>query len=777
MVKIEGRLSRFAVLLTVGVLSALLGACDGDDGDDGPRGETGEQGPQGPPGAPFAVVVGDGSGLSAEKIEEIGTLLVTISSAQVDGRARLEFRVTAADGSPALEIDPNAFLFTLAKLVPSTDGLPTRWQSYINRVQNSSSSGPAVLPSAIQANSERGSAGTLEELGEGQYRYTYAVDLENVTTPIAVAYEPTLTHRLGLEIRLSGAAEELAPDNPVIDVLPASGAVVARAKEIATTEQCAACHVRFALHGGPRRSVEYCVTCHNPGTVDPDGGESVDLAYMAHSIHLGEARSAHYIVYGFGGTAHDYSEVTYPQSPLYCENCHNADAGADGGNWTSTASASACGGCHVDGLLKTGPSPTTGLYTYQYQHSFGSSAVADGLCVSCHSQGSVAGSNAENHLKGEKLAKSVADAEWAYEVISVTGSAPGEFPVVTFAVNNPSDGSRYDIVADPEFNAGGASSLTVDIGWSTDDYFNEGSGAADATSGPPGQPVSLDLAYLQENATPNADGSYTVTSPVAVLDSLEGDIAVTIEGHPAGDFDGDGTYSDRIPVKGVVFFPGQARRNVVDIDKCGNCHEYLAFHGSNRNNEPQQCVFCHSRDATDVRRREGAGIDWDNPDPVDGLGEASLDFKWMIHSIHVSDYVGYGFGNRQNDFTHVTWPQNEGLPSNCLACHEDGMFYPYTTRSTTVGSGAVRDDWRDDEAVTATAAACWSCHKAAPDFIATPARSHILQNGGYIADGDPATPEAFSKLLIEQGSLVESCDVCHGPGRIADVAEAHGLAE
>ena len=162
MVKIEGRLSRLAVLLTVGVLSALLGACDGDDGDDGPRGETGERGPQGPAGSPFAVVVGDGSGLSAEKIEEIGTLVVSISSASIDGRAQLEFRVTAADGSPALEIDPDAFLFTVAKLVPATDGLPTRWQSYINRVQNSSSSGPAVLPSAVQANSERGTAGTLE---------------------------------------------------------------------------------------------------------------------------------------------------------------------------------------------------------------------------------------------------------------------------------------------------------------------------------------------------------------------------------------------------------------------------------------------------------------------------------------------------------------------------------------------------------------------------------------------------------------------------------------
>jgi OmcA/MtrC family decaheme c-type cytochrome len=721
-------------------------------------------------------VVGDGSGLSTERIEEIGTLVARISSATVAGAPVLEFTITAADGSPALAIDANALLFTAAKLVPPADGMGQRWQSYINRIQQSSASGPAALDFAVQATSERGSSGTLEELGDGKYRYRYATNLETVTTPIAVAYEPALTHRFGLEVRLSGEAEELAPDNPVIDIIPATGAVVRPARQIATTEQCAACHVRLGLHGGPRRSVEYCVTCHNPGTVDPDGDESVEMSYMVHSIHMGRERPLAYIVYGYGGSVHDYSDVGYPQSPLYCENCHAAGIGAEGGVWDSTANTAACGGCHADGVVKSGPDAGTGLYAYRYQHSFESAPVGDGLCVSCHAVGSSAGGNAQNHLKGDKLARVVAETSFRYEIISATETGPGQFPVVTFAVNDPSLGSRYDISTDPQFTSAGAS-LSLDLGWSTDDYFNEGSGAADAESGPPGQPVAMDLAYLQGNAVENADGSYTVTSPVAVFDGLEGDIAVTLEGHPVADLDGDGSFTDRVPVEGVVFFPGSPRRAVVSMERCADCHEYLAFHGSNRNNEPQQCVFCHSRDATDVRRREGAGITWAAPDPIDGLGEASLDFKYMIHALHAGDYVGYGFGNRQNDFTHVVWPQNEGRPSNCLACHEEGTYYPIQSRSTTVGSGAIRDDWRDDEAITPTAAACWSCHKAAPDSVAIPARSHIELAGGYIADGDPGTPEQFGKLLIEQGALLETCDVCHGPGKLADVARAHGIDE
>ena len=37
---------------------------------------------------------------------------------------------------------------------------------------------------------------------------------------------------------------------------------------------------------------------------------------------------------------------------LWCETCHNADAGADGALWNETYSAQACGGCHEQYRVK-----------------------------------------------------------------------------------------------------------------------------------------------------------------------------------------------------------------------------------------------------------------------------------------------------------------------------------------------------------------------------------------------------------------------------------------
>ena len=83
-----------------------------------------------------------------------------------------------------------------------------------------------ALASAIQANTESGTAAGWQELGNGVYRYTSTTNLATVTSPIAVAYEPSLTHRVSIAIDLSGAARELAPDNPFKDFVPAGGTLV-----------------------------------------------------------------------------------------------------------------------------------------------------------------------------------------------------------------------------------------------------------------------------------------------------------------------------------------------------------------------------------------------------------------------------------------------------------------------------------------------------------------------------------------------------------------------
>ena len=303
----------------------------------------------------------------------------------------LEITVKTEKGGAVLGLAATTLRLGVAKLVPAVNTIPSRWQSYINRDGTPSIPTP-VLAKTVQANTESGVATGWTELGGGRYRYVSTVDLTAVTTPIAVSYEPALTHRFSIAIDLSGDAGTLEPDNPFKDFVP-NGSPVTTNRLVAATEKCASCHVRFAEHGGPRRDVEFCVVCHNPGTIDPDSGESVDLAYMAHSIHRGYKRAEPYVVFGRNGDEFNTGEVTYPQPEAFCETCHTASAAApQGDDWQDFPGPAACGGCHDEGLNKTGPSATTGRYTYTFTHPVDALppdflTFGEGECRGCHKAG------------------------------------------------------------------------------------------------------------------------------------------------------------------------------------------------------------------------------------------------------------------------------------------------------------------------------------------------------------------------------------------------------
>ena len=226
----------------------------------------------------------------------------------------------------------------------------------------------------------------------------------------------------------------------------------------------------------------------------------------------------------------------------------------------------------------------------------------------------------------------LASQEFQYNILSVTNTAVGESPVVQFSVTDPTNGDApYNIQTAPEFTtcAGGASRLAVSIAWSTEpDYTNTGSGNT------PAQPVSMNpLTACGGTSTDNPDGTFTVTSPLAVPANVTGTLAVTIDGHPAVDIDGS---IERIAVTNAVAYApvtdatAQPRRNAIAIERCDECHNQLSIHGNNRTDEPEVCVVCHNPNATDINRR--------NPPCSDDLGadDAPIDFKRMIHRIHAS---------------------------------------------------------------------------------------------------------------------------------------------
>ncbi len=671
-------------------------------------------------------------------------LQVEILDVRIDGAPVVEFQVANESGVPYVGLSAGSVRFALAKLVPGTGGDPDRWQSYINRIERAGSVGPGTAD-AIQATAERD--GQFEDFRTGRYRYRFATDVTQVTTPLAVSFEPTLTHRLAIQI--SGGT--LPASNPVYTWRPADGAVAGIAqRDIVVTETCNACHGRLAFHGGGRTEVAYCVTCHNPGSTDANSGNSVDFTEMVHKIHRGQnlpsvMAGGQYELYGFRDQRHDYSQVLLPQDIRNCVVCH-AEGLAEAPqarNWQSRPSAQACGACHDDVDFATG-----------LNHGPTNLVADNGECTVCHSPGGLVGGVDESH----RILAREAGRRYQFNILQVTDTAPGQAPELRFSVTDPGqDEAAYDLLADPVWTqtANGASRLFIGFGWSTQEFSNVGSGR------PVGQPVTVNA--LTE-AEPDGDGSYRIRSTLAIPDDVAGSGVVSIEGHPAADFDGDGQFTDRVPVTGATLaFPvtdstAANRRQVVELPRCNACHGQISLHGSNRTDELTQCALCHNPDATDIRRRPGEAAS-----ALDGLREQSIDFKYMIHAIHAgsqreSGFVVYGFGGRAHDYGEVVYPRNL---ANCESCHVPGSFgLPLAdpVLATTIDSGSNPADPGDDMNITPAAAVCSSCHDNRL------AREHMAQNGASFA-----TPQS----LLDNGSLIETCAVCHGPGRQADVSAVH----
>ncbi len=716
--------------IAVGVLVAIVAACSGDDGA---------------PGAPGAPGIGTASVAESITFAING---ITIASPPV-----LDFTLTNEDGVRFTGLASGQIRFTLAKLVPSANGNPSYWQNYINRTETPTVGvGPGTQPK-IQGNSERN--GTLVNNLDGTYRYTFATNVTNVTSPLAVPYEPTLTHRLGVQI--SGG--DLPVTNAAYDWRPSDGATTGLvARNIVQTSSCNECHGKLALHGGGRIETKYCVTCHNPGSTDANSGNTVDFKVMIHKIHRGEhlpsvEAGGEYAIWGFGNTKHDYSDVVLPQDIRNCTKCHDAADAAtpQGGNWETQPSVEACGSCHDDVNFATGAN-----------HSPSQFVAQNGECTVCHSPDGFgtgfAGSVADSHAIPEK----VAGANYRLNILSATSTAPGQFPVITYSVTNPANGNAaYNIMntGDPVWANG---SVSILLGWDTRDYHNQGNGSSTT----PSSALSLNgkAASTGNNAAPvaNADGSFTVTSLRAVPVSVTGSGVAGMTSRASADFDGNGTYTDRVSIKSVVsYFPitdatAVPRRQVVDIvNQCDDCHDQLSLHGDSRTDEPQLCVICHNPNNTDIARRPA-----DPTMTLDGKKEESINFKTMIHGIHSAGFrekgiVIYGFGNTANDFSGVRFP---GILNNCQTCHKPNTFtLPLASGvlATTIDTGASRTDPNDDINVTPTAAACSACHDGSL------AKTHMEQNGAsFSMVGDPGTYD-------------ETCAICHGPGRLADVAEVH----
>jgi len=843
---IRPRQASYRVVLSaaLGLSALVLAGCSGDDGAPGAPGQ---------PGAGIA---------SVSDAKELNFVItgVAINSAPV-----VSFSVTNQDGTPVTGFAETDLRFNIAKL---RTGTPTKWQNYILRTRGTTGN--------IEGSQERKSTGyqwgTLIDNKNGTFTYTFATDITlgvtcpagatcteaDGTTALNLSYEPSLVHRVGIQQGNSA----LPRANATYDFIPAGGAITDN-RDIVTKDSCNECHNELRVHGS-RVETKLCVTCHNPGSwVAGTPNTTVDFKVMVHKIHRGsdlptvagcsKVPNPPDVLSGCvlpgGGTYKignaDFSTVVFPFSAVNlgdtrsCTKCHDGTVGAkhqtaQGDNWKNVPTIAACGACHDNVKFNVLGSGTGGADDNGHP---GGVVDSNTDCLTCHKTGLVGRAvdelhNLPNLIKAE-------GAKYQFNILEICGvavganpgpvCAPGVTPTVKFSVTNPTvtPATTYNIKTDPAFacvagpGGGVPASLSMLIGWNNVDENNVNSGSN------PGQPYNVGVLDSYSS------GTQLCTANANVADSGSGTFTVTFTGKPIPATGVSG--SGRAALYGRVTLPGStervriraayrdfritdgplavARRQVVDINKCINCHDQVSLHGESRTNEPGLCVICHNPSATDINRRPranlaaavspgpcvaepGALANAVNCDPlaggsIDSKKEEAIDFKRMIHGIHagaktdLSGGAAHGFRNKglvvygfysgagpanPVDFSHVRFP---GFVRDCLTCHLAGTYeltgrWELPTINGVLGSSIntaplTTDSFAlqsDDLNITPTAAVCSACHDGPV------AQSHMQLNGALFA---------ATQATIDSGAILEACAICHAPGRVADVKVMHGV--
>jgi Outer membrane cytochrome MtrC/MtrF-like, domains II/IV len=167
----------------------------------------------------------------------------------------------------------------------------------------------------------------------GAYTYTF-----KATIPA----DATGTYTIGIEgyrnytVLPGTVVSQTVRDVGYNQLLPFSvdGSPVAPHPVEAVEQDCNGCHYRISAHGGIRENVQYCLLCHNPNATDASMrpanqgvAQGIDFPVLIHRLHTGASASpggqmTPFVVWGFGGSANDFSGLLYPSDLGDCSKCH-----------------------------------------------------------------------------------------------------------------------------------------------------------------------------------------------------------------------------------------------------------------------------------------------------------------------------------------------------------------------------------------------------------------------------------------------------------------------
>jgi OmcA/MtrC family decaheme c-type cytochrome len=276
----------------------------------------------------------------------------------------VKFKITDKNGKP---ISPSIMTGSTGRLGLTIGGPTSDYRWYLQEAANTATVDAGVASYTFKGVIPATATGTYVMESEG-----YVTTILNPGTDKELSYRDAFAN--------------------VVKPFAVTGTVTNR-RAVVDLAKCNKCHDNLQLHGNNRNQIEACVICHNPATTDAARrtqavlpAETIDMKIMIHKIHTGAELENDYTVYGFGNTANNFNEVTYPGDRRNCTACHVGtsyqvplpdsvtDSTTPRSFWTPMKpTAAACTGCHdsVDAAA----------------HAFINTAPFGESCPVCHEEG------------------------------------------------------------------------------------------------------------------------------------------------------------------------------------------------------------------------------------------------------------------------------------------------------------------------------------------------------------------------------------------------------
>jgi OmcA/MtrC family decaheme c-type cytochrome len=328
--------------------------------------------------------------LKSAQLKGYKASIVSVTNAAPGKKPVVTFKLQNGDGTP---VDPGFFKVTANGSLNIIVGGPTT--EYLN-------AGELAVGQPFRENAATATYNATD--GTAVYTFTNAIPAAakgtytfSIETRRAYTLNPAPT-------KGPATVNEGAPNQPFN--VAVTGTTIVPRRTVVQLTKCNACHADLNVlfsHGNQRITIEHCVICHNPNGSDigrrptdhsQDPGESISFARMIHRIHTGDLLDQDYTIYGFGGNAATFNEVTYPGDRRNCLACHanaasyslplpitNQPVVTDRDFFSPRGSATAaCTGCH--------DSRDVAAHAYINTAYFPNSpAIPAEACGTCHATG------------------------------------------------------------------------------------------------------------------------------------------------------------------------------------------------------------------------------------------------------------------------------------------------------------------------------------------------------------------------------------------------------